>query len=113
MSESKYIQRGAMTPEERSLRSQLKKLVTSQGLLHGTLISRMRVCGGANCKCTRGELHEGLYLIVTENNKPRQLYVPKKWKQTVQQWIDNYKEARELMDEISRIHWDKVRNRQD
>jgi len=41
------------------------------------------------------------------------MYVPKQWEQTVQQWIDNYREARKLMDDVSRIHWDKVRNRQD
>lgn len=107
------IQRGKMSPEERRLRSQMNKLLSEQGVLHGSLIRRRRVCGRPNCKCTRGELHEGLYLVVTERSVPRQLYIPKKWEQTVQQWIDNYRKARELMDEISRIYWEKVRNRQD
>ena len=102
-----------MSVQERRLRSRLNKLLSGQGIIHGSLIRRRRVCGKSYCKCTRGELHEGLYLVVTEQSKSRQLYVPKQWEQTVQQWIDDYREARKLMDDISRIHWDKVRNRQD
>jgi len=102
-----------MSPQERRLRSQLNKLLSGRGIIHGSLIRRQRVCGKPYCKCTRGELHEGLYLVVTEQSKARQLYVPKQWAQTVQEWIDDYRRARELMDEISRIGWDKVRNRQD
>ena len=102
-----------MSARERRLRSQLNKLLNHRGVIHGSLIRRQRVCGKANCKCTRGELHEGLYLVVTERGNPRQLYIPKEWEQTVQQWIDDYHKARNLMDEISCIHWEKVRNRQD
>lgn len=102
-----------MSPEERRLRSQLNRLLSQRAVIHGSLIRRRRVCGKPHCKCTRGELHEGLYLIVTEQGAPRQMYVPKEWEQTVRQWIDNYREARKLMDDVSRIHWDKVRNRQD
>ena len=102
-----------MSPQERRLRSQLNRLLSRRGVIHGSLIRRWRVCGKPHCKCTRGELHEGLYLVVTEQGKPRQLYVPKEWEQTVQRWIDDYGKARKLMDEISRTHWDKVRKRQD
>ena len=102
-----------MSPQERRLRSQLNRLLSRRGVIHGSLIRRRRVCGKPHCKCTRGELHEGLYLVVTEQGVPRQLYVPREWEQTVQQWIDDYRKARKLMDDISRIHWDKVRNRQD
>ena len=73
---------------------------------------RQRLCGKPNCKCTRGEKHEGLYLVASEGGKLRQLYIPKEWEQTVQQWVNDYHQARELMEGISRIGWDKVRNRQ-
>ncbi len=102
-----------MSPRERRLRSQVNQLLSRRGIIHGTLIRRRRVCGKPHCKCTRGQLHEGLYLIVTEQGKPRQLYVPKEWEQTVRQWIADYGKARKLMDELSRIGWDKVRNRRD
>ncbi len=102
-----------MTPDERRLRSQLRKILNASGLMHGTLIRRRRLCGKPNCRCTRGHKHESLYVVVTEGGKPRQLYVPPQWEQTVRQWIDEYQKARQLMDEVSRIHWEKVRKRKD
>lgn len=114
MSETKRpITRTSQSPQERRVRSELRKILNSSGVLHGTLIERRRVCGKPNCKCTRGHKHRSLYLVVTEGGKPRQLYVPKDWEQTVRQWVQDYLKARELMEELSRIHWQKVRERQE
>jgi hypothetical protein len=101
-----------MSAQERRLRSALRKILSSSGVLHGSLLRRKRVCGKPNCKCARGQKHESLYLVVTEDGRSRQLYVPKDWEGTVRRWIEEYQKARELMDEVSRIHWQKVRQRQ-
>ena len=106
------IVRTSQSAQERRLRSELRKILDSSGMLHGTVIERQRVCGKPNCKCTRGQKHRSLYLVVTEGGKPRQLYVPQDWEQTVRQWVKDYQEARELMEELSRLHWQKVRERQ-
>ena len=108
----RLITRAAMSAQERHLRSELRRILSNSGLLHGTLLERQRVCGKANCKCTRGQKHRSLYLVVTEGGKSRQLYVPKDWEQTVHRWVQNYQKARKLMEEVSRIHWQKVRERQ-
>jgi hypothetical protein len=114
MSDTKRpIVRTSQSDRERQIRSELRKILNSSGVLHGTLIERQRVCGKPNCKCMRGQKHRGLYLVVTEGGKPRQLYVPKDWEQTVRRWVQDYQKARELMEEVSRIHWQKVRERQD
>lgn len=102
-----------MTPAERKLRSALNQLLGQHGLVHGTLVVRRRSCGKPNCRCAKGQLHEGLYLVVTEAGKPRQMYVPRRLEAEVRQWIDNYGKARGLLDELSRLHWDKVRQRQE
>ena len=107
------ITRTSQSAQERRLRSELRKILDSSGMLHGTVIERQRVCGKPNCKCTRGHKHRSLYLVVTEGGKPRQLYVPGDWEQTVRQWVQDYQKARELMEEVSRIHWQKVRERKD
>ena len=106
-------QRTQIQPAERALRSALNQLLSQEGVIHGTLITRKRVCGKANCRCTRGHLHESLYLVVTEGGKNRQMYVPKRWEAKVRQWIQQYNQARELMDDLSRLHWEKVRKRED
>ena len=102
-----------MSAHERQLRSAINKLLSQQGVIHGTLIARKRVCGKANCRCAKGQLHESLYLVVTEAGKSRQMYVPRQWETAVRQWIEQYTQARRLMDDLSRIHWDKIRQRQD
>jgi hypothetical protein len=113
MSETRRpITRTSQSAQERRLRSELRKILDSSGMLHGTVIERQRVCGKPNCKCTRGQKHRSLYLVVTEGGKPRQLCVPEDWEQTVRQWVKDYRKARELMEELSRLHWQKVRERQ-
>ena len=106
-------QRTKMEPQERLLRSTLNRLLSQEGVIHGTLITRKRVCGKSNCRCTQGRLHESLYLVVTEGGKSRQMYVPKRWEAKVRQWIQQYHQARGLIDDLSRLHWQKVRKRKD
>jgi len=102
-----------MTVQERRSRSALARLVTQRGLLRGNLLKRRRVCGKANCKCTRGELHPGLYLVFSEGGKLQQLFVPKRWERVVRQWVADYHDARRLLEEISRRYAEKLRQRED
>jgi len=102
-----------MSAQERRARSRLAQLISQRGVLRGSLLVRRRVCGKANCRCTRGQKHESLYLVVSEGGRTRQLYVPKDWESRVRCWVEDHHQARQLMEEISRIYWDKVRNRQD
>jgi hypothetical protein len=107
------IFRGQMSATERQLRSALNRLLSQHGVVHGTLLTRQRVCGKKTCRCTQGHLHESLYLVVSEAGRTRQMYVPRRWEAAVRQWIANYGQARQLIDELSRLHWDKIRDRQD
>ena len=102
-----------MSAPERKLRSAINKLLSQQGVIHWTLIARRRVCGKGNCRCAKGHLHESLYLVVTEAGKGRQMYVPRQLETVVRQWIEQYAQARRLMDELSSLHWQKVRLRRD
>ena len=103
--------RTGMPPAERRARSRLAQLIHAQGLLRGTVLERGRVCGKAGCKCARGELHHSLYLVISEKGRTRQLFVPRDWEALVRRWVQNHHDARELMEEVSRIHWERVRTR--
>ena len=109
----KVIPRAKMSAEERRLRSRLAQLISQRGVLRATAQLRRRVCGKANCRCTRGHKHEGLYLVMSEGGRSRQLYVPKQWESSVRRWVQNQHEVKDLLDALSRIYWDKVRHRQD
>jgi len=56
--------RGQFTQSERFARSRLAKLLHEQPFLCGSLVTMHRLCGKEGCKCTRGELHPGLYLAI-------------------------------------------------
>ena len=113
MSDTGHIPRSKMSGRERGFRSKLAQLIHQDGMLRGTLLSRRRICGKASCRCAKGHLHESLYLVVSEGGRTRQLYVPKDWEALVRRWVQGYHQAQELMEEISRLHWDKVRQRRD
>jgi hypothetical protein len=60
-----------------------------------------RICGKPGCKCTRGELHPGLYLALRVGGQRKMIHVPQAMEQTVRQWVANYQEAWRLMEQIS------------
>ena len=107
------INRAKMSAGERRTRSQLAQLFSQRGVMQGTLLERRRVCGTPNCKCTRGEGHDSLYLVISEGGRTRQLYIPKEWESRVRQWVADYHQVRELTKTLSRLYWDKVRQRKD
>lgn len=102
-----------MSAGERRFRSRLAQVIAGQGLIRGSLLVRRRVCGKPRCRCTRGRLHESLYLAIHQDGRTRQLFVPKDWEARVRQWVEQYHHAQELLEEVSKMHWEKLRQRQD
>ena len=100
-----------MAAKERRFRSQLAQLVGQRGLIRGSLLVRRRRCGKPNCKCACGDGHQSLYLVVSQAGRTRQLFVPKAYESAVRQWVADYHRAGELMEEISRLYWEKVQQR--
>jgi hypothetical protein len=94
--------RGNFTQKDRETRSQLAKLASTKRLLRGSLVTMARTCGNPRCKCvTKGQKHVSLYLSIRDGKKRRMICIPKKWEQTITQWVEHYKKANELMAEIS------------
>lgn len=105
------ISRSQMSQREREFRSKLAKLIHEGGILRGTLAPRERTCGKPTCKCAKGEKHASLYLAFKEDGKYRQVFVPKELEELVRAWVSNHQKARDLLEEISRIHREKIAKR--
>lgn len=103
------ISRSAMSPEERRLRSRIAQMLDGAGLLHGSLVVRMRVCGKPTCRCTRGEGHRALILTVRSEGSTEQIYVPLRLEATVRRWVDQDRLLRGLIGELGHLHTEKVR----
>lgn len=74
---------------------------------------RHRVCGKPNCRCTRGEKHRSLYLVLSNGKRLRQLYVPPAWEARVREWVANHQTLREAIKEVSELYWRKVQRREE
>jgi len=93
--------RGYLSRSERLARSRLAKLLHEKPFLCGSLVTMLRVCGKQGCKCTRGELHPGLYLAIRAGEKRKMIHIPQALEGTARQWVTTYQEAWQLMEQVS------------
>jgi len=86
----------------------LDRLPDLREILRGSLVTRYRRCGRANCHCAReGDPGHGpaYYLVVTvAPGETVQVYVPRKKKKEVGEWIRNFNRVRQTLEEISSIN---------
>ena len=101
--------RGGMSAQERRLRSRLVQLLGGRGVLRGTLSVRKRTCGKPSCRCARGEKHEGLYLVFSEEGRLRQMFVSRMQEARVRRWVEQYQEVRDLLEELAKLHLERLR----
>lgn len=101
-----------MSFRERELRSELKQLLLSLGLVRGNLSLRHRTCGKPTCHCRQGgPKHPAWYLVASEGGKLRQLFIPHELEPQARTWVDAYQRLRVLLEELSELHWQKLQRR--
>lgn len=94
--------RGNFSSTDRNVRSQLAKLIRSERLLYGSLVTMARTCGNPHCKCIlAGQKHVSLYLSIPDGKRRKMICIPKKWESTITRWVENYKQAKGLIADIS------------
>lgn len=105
--------RSALTRKHRALLSRLTKLIHQGDIMRGNLITMARTCGNPNCKCARGEKHVSLYVYQSKKGKPRMAYIPRNWEQKITEWTERNQQIRDILEELSQIGWDKLKNRKE
>jgi len=108
---SDSLSRNKLSVTERNFRSRIAQLASGQWFLRGTLSERSGTCGKTNCRCARGELHTSLYLVQSQDGKPRQICVPKAWQQRVRQAVNDYRLMQQLIEEVSELEWKRLQER--
>jgi hypothetical protein len=106
------MNRTQMSPQERSWRSELARLVSSRPLVRGYVSVRERACGKPTCRCARGEKHRSLYLVCSQEGRPRQLFIPREQEERVKEWVAYHQRLRELVERISEAAWKRLRDRE-
>jgi hypothetical protein len=92
----------------------LRKLPNLEEILKGSLIERYKPCGKAGCKCAKGPGHGPKYYlsISRTGQRPQMDYVPQEYYDQVEAYLANYRIAREIISEISRINQELLRRRE-
>jgi hypothetical protein len=102
------LSRAELSAAERSLRSRIAQLTTSERFLRGTLSERSGKCGKPNCRCAAGDGHQSLYLVQSHAGKVRQWCVPKALHDPVRQAVGEYQEIQRLLNEVSELEWKRL-----
>ena len=83
----------------------LAELGTLPRMLHGSWVKRFSVCSRPNCRCHTGDRHGPRhYLVISENGRQRQKYVPNSQVMAAQEGLSEYKRVCEIIDRITHIN---------
>ncbi len=105
------MHRSKMSSQERRWRSRLCQWLSRNELLHGTVAVRENTCGKSRCKCVDGKKHMSVVLERSSGGKHQQIYVPVDRQAQVRQWVKQYQDARDLLEKVAQIYWEKVSKR--
>lgn len=100
--------------EEREAYSRLRQLLTSPGLLRGSLVESHRSCGKPTCRCQQNPKyrHRTLQLGLRLQGKQTMVYVPADWEPAVREWVDRYHELQEAVERVSLCFLKRLRDRE-
>jgi hypothetical protein len=92
----------------------LKRLPPLQEILRGSLVERYKRCGKPGCKCANGPGHGPKYYLTVSFPKrpPEMVYVPETFQEKVKENLENYRKAKEIMEELSEINRELLRRRE-
>lgn len=89
--------------EERGLL--LAELGSLPHMLHGSWVERYSVCSRPGCKCKKGERHgPRRYLVIRENGKQRQKYVPNAQVNAAREGVAAHHRALQIIERITQLN---------
>ena len=89
----------------KKIEKEMKNLLLKKRMVKGTVYKVYRKCGYKNCKCARGERHEGYQLNYKgSKNITKTVYVKKEKVPEVKKLIENYREAKKIFNNIVELN---------
>lgn len=101
----------ALRRRRRQLLGQLPPL---DCLLRGSLIERYKPCGKPGCKCARGPGHGPKYYLSVSRYglRPQMDYVPQDYYRQTTEYLANYHQLRQILDQICDINRELLSRRE-
>jgi hypothetical protein len=93
----------------------VRQLPSPKAILRGSVIERFKRCGKPGCKCMQGPGHgPKLYLSVSVSGaRPTMQYVPVEHHEQVNEFVDNFRQTRSVLEEICGINLELLRRKED
>lgn len=91
----------------------LNELAGLGPVLRASVVERFTQCGKGQCKCMRGEKHGPAYYLTVSyaKGRTRQVYLPKTLRAVADTWVRNYRQALDLLEEVSSIDLELLRRK--
>ena len=102
----------ALLQQRQALVKQLRRL--EPFILRGSLIERFKRCGKPGCKCAQGPGHgPKYYLSVSQPGgaRPQMDYVPLQYAPQVSEYLQNFQQVRQLLEQICNANRELLRRR--
>jgi hypothetical protein len=95
-------------------RALLRQLPPLKAILRGSLIERYKPCGKPGCKCADGPGHGPKYYLSVSypGLRPQMDYVPQESYAQAAEFLANYHQAREILEQICEINRELLRRRE-
>ena len=99
-----------LSVKERAFRSRLLQICRGSGLIRATWVKHRRPCGSAICKCAKAKRywHQSWSISQSSKGKLRRKSIPSRLRDEVDEWLKQYWEARELLDQVSEEYWARL-----
>ncbi len=94
----------------RAKRRRLRAKLARYGhFIRGTIMEYPKTCGNPNCRCASGQKHTGTYLVITQEGKTKNIYLPQRCLKQARQWSANYKKLKELIEQLAQVNTEILR----
>ena len=92
----------------------LKQLPPLEAVIRGSLIERYKRCGKPGCKCAQGPGHGPKYYLSVSRSgtRPQMDYVPQAQQPQVAQYLNNYRQIRDILEQLCAINRELLRRRE-
>ena len=82
-------------------------------LMRGTVVELATTCGHANCRCAQGgPKHKKRYFSLSAKGKTKLIYLGKERAALAKRYADNYKALAKLIEEMTLINMELLRQNQ-
>jgi hypothetical protein len=92
----------------------LKKLPPLEAILRGSLIERYKRCGKPGCKCAKSRGHGPKYYLSVSKPKQKPImdYVPLDYQAQVNQYLENFRQVKFILEELCEINRELLKRRE-